>query len=36
VLYGVYQFVFWASQAPVSGLEAFFGWLGPLIEARLP
>ncbi len=36
VLYGVYQFVFWASQAPVAGLENFFGWLTPLLEARLP
>lgn len=36
VLYAVYQFVFWASQAPVAWCEAFFGWLGGAVEAVLP
>ncbi|MBI4800067.1 MAG: ferrous iron transport protein B [Desulfarculus sp.] len=36
VLYGVYQFVFWASKAPVAWLETFFGWLGGAVEATLP
>ncbi len=36
VLYAVYQFVFWASQAPVAGLEAAFAWLGKAVEETLP
>ncbi len=36
VLYGVYQFVFWASEGPVEWLSAFFGWLGGAVEAALP
>ncbi len=36
VLYGIYQFVFWASEAPVGWLEALFGWLGGVAEAGIP
>ena len=36
VLYLVYQFVFWASEAPVAVLEGGFGWLGTQVEASLP
>ena len=32
VLYGMYQFVFWASEMPVGWLETFFGWLGGTAE----
>ena len=35
VLYLVYQFVFWASEAPVAVLEDGFGWLGGLAEANM-
>lgn len=27
ILYGIYEFTFWASEVPVSWLEDFFGWL---------
>jgi len=36
VLYVIYRFVFWASQWPVSGFEAFFSWLGGAVEGLLP
>jgi ferrous iron transport protein B len=36
VLYGIYEFVFWASEKPVEWFEAFFGWMGGLAEAALP
>ena len=36
VLYAVYQFVFWASEGPVEGLQGFFGWLAATVEAVLP
>jgi ferrous iron transport protein B len=36
VLYGIYQFVFWASETPVVWTEAFFGWLGGVAEAAIP
>ncbi len=36
VLYGVYQFVFWASKTPVEWFERLFGWLGGAVEATLP
>ncbi|MFH1136325.1 MAG: ferrous iron transport protein B [Pseudomonadota bacterium] len=36
VLYGVYQFVFWASETPVGWVESFFGWLGGAAQAALP
>lgn len=36
VLYAVYQFVFWASEGPVAGLEAMFGWLGDAVGGALP
>jgi ferrous iron transport protein B len=36
VLYGLYEFTFWASEAPIGWLEGFFGWLGGLAEAYLP
>ena len=35
-LYGIYQFVFWASEIPVVWLEDFFGWLGGVAEAAIP
>ncbi|MCF8032299.1 MAG: ferrous iron transport protein B [Desulfarculaceae bacterium] len=36
ILYGVYEFVFWASEAPVGWFEQFFGWLGGAAEAVIP
>ncbi|MBU1157004.1 MAG: ferrous iron transport protein B [Proteobacteria bacterium] len=36
VLYGIYQFVFWASEIPVGWLEGLFGWLGGVAEAAIP
>jgi len=36
VLYGVYEFVFWASETPVAWLEGLIGWLGGAAEAALP
>ena len=36
VLYGIYQFVFWASETPVGWTEAFFGWLGGAVESAVP
>lgn len=36
VIYGVYNFVFWASETPVVWLEDFFGWLGGAAEATIP
>ena len=36
VLYGIYQFVFWAGQGPVSWLEGFFAWLGGGAAKALP
>ncbi len=36
VLYGIYQFVFWASEVPVGWLEGLFSWLGAGLEAGLP
>ncbi len=36
VLYGIYQFVFWASQGPVAWAEWFFGWLGQAASQVLP
>ena len=36
IIYGVYNFVFWASEAPVGWLEGFFGWLGGRAEALIP
>ena len=36
VLYGTYQFVFWASEIPVGWLETFFGLLGEGVQAIVP
>jgi ferrous iron transport protein B len=36
ILYGVYEFVFWASETPVVWFEEFFGWLGGAAEAVIP
>jgi len=36
VLYATYQFVFWASEGPVAGLEGLFGWLGKAVEGLMP
>ncbi len=36
ILYGVYQFVFWASETPVVWFEEFFGWLAGAAEAIIP
>ena len=35
VIWGLYQFTFTYSEAPVGWLESFFGWLGELIETHL-
>ena len=36
ILYGVYEFTFRASEAPVGWLEAFFGWFGGIVSRFLP
>ena len=36
VLYGLYQFTFWISSAPVAWLESFFSWLGDAVRTWLP
>jgi len=36
VLYGIYEFVFWASEGPVGWLESLFGWLGAAAGGVLP
>ena len=36
VIYGVYNFVFWASETPVAWLEDLFGWLGKTAETLIP
>ena len=36
VLYGTYQFVFWASEAPVGWLESLFGWLSATAGDMIP
>ena len=36
VIYGVYRFVFWASEAPVAWLETLFGWVSDTVGAALP
>ena len=36
IIYGVYNFVFWASETPVGWLENLFGWLGGQAEALIP
>jgi ferrous iron transport protein B len=36
VLYGIYNFVFWASEVPVVWFEHFFAWLGGVVESALP
>lgn len=35
VVYGLYQFTFWASEPVVGWLEAFFGWLGESVENNM-
>jgi ferrous iron transport protein B len=35
VLYGIYEFVFWASEEPVGWLEGLFGWMGETAHAAL-
>ena len=36
VVYGIYNFVFSASEIPVGWLEGFFGWLGGAAQAAIP
>ena len=36
VLYGLYMFTFWVSEAPVAWLEYFFAWLGDTVRNWLP
>jgi ferrous iron transport protein B len=36
VVWGLYQFTFAVSAAPVAVLEGFFGWLGGLADSALP
>ncbi len=36
VLYGIYQFTFWASEIPLVWSETFFGWLGELFTRLIP
>ncbi|MEW6264206.1 MAG: ferrous iron transport protein B [Thermodesulfobacteriota bacterium] len=35
VLYGLYQMIFWLSQAPVAWSEAFFAWMSALVRGAL-
>ncbi len=35
VVYGLYQFTFWASEPVVGWLESFFGWLGEHVENNM-
>jgi ferrous iron transport protein B len=36
IIYSVYHFVFWASEAPVAWLEGIIGYLGDTVAAMLP
>jgi ferrous iron transport protein B len=36
VLYGIYEFTFWASDTPVNWFEAFFEWLKGGVETLIP
>lgn len=36
ILYGLYEFTFWASEAPVEWLEGFFGWVKGLVSSLIP
>lgn len=36
ILYGIYEFTFWASNTPVLWVESFFGWLKGMISILLP
>jgi ferrous iron transport protein B len=36
ILYGMYEFTFWASEAPVEWLEGFFGWLKGGVSLIIP
>ncbi|MBW1977215.1 MAG: ferrous iron transport protein B [Deltaproteobacteria bacterium] len=36
ILYLIYEFTFWGSEAPVGWFEAFFGWLKGLVSTIIP
>jgi ferrous iron transport protein B len=36
ILYGIYEFTFWASEAPLTWFDAFFGWLGGMTSRLVP
>ena len=36
ILYGIYEFTFRVSEAPVGWLEAFFGWLKGIVSGLIP
>jgi len=36
ILYGIYEFTFWASDTPVLWVETFFGWLKGMISQTIP
>ena len=36
ILYGIYEFTFWASETPVTWFEAFFGWLKGGVARLIP
>jgi ferrous iron transport protein B len=36
ILYGIYEFTFWASEAPVTWFEVFFGWLKGGVGQLIP
>ena len=36
ILYGIYEFTFWASETPVNWFEAFFGWLKGGVARLIP
>ncbi len=36
ILYGIYEFTFWASDTPVLWVETFFGWMRGMISQIIP
>ena len=36
ILYGIYEFTFWASDTPILWVEIFFGWLKGMISQLIP
>ncbi len=36
ILYGIYEFTFWASDTPVAWLESMFGWIKYIVSLIIP